>query len=466
METPETASQSAAVNLKNELEELLRRRMGEQFRRYGLDLEKLLTPFKWKSLVLVIGNYSSGKSTFINEFLGREVQRMGQSPTDDSFTILSSLAEPDGQEREIPGSTMVNDDSLPFAPLRQFGNTLIAHLRLKEIDTPLLKELAIIDTPGMLDSVTEKDRGYEYLGVVGELARLADLIILMFDPHKAGTIKETYQAIRSTLPAATGPDRTLFVLNRIDECDSVKDLVRAYGTLCWNLSQMTGRKDMPRIFLTFAPTEEEHAEETLQNRDLWTNEREELKKAINSAPRLRLDHILQDVDRAVRELRLQVAALARYREGFYARLKGVIRTGLLAAVLAFFFGDLILKLLTGYPNKVFVEALLAGNLQASRWVWPIGLAMAAFILSYLYVQYLLFPRYVRHTLKKLDDLADLETDYERDLWQRVRERVHAFIATQGRRHLWVRHSKHLRQIDTFLNKDLRRIYQRLQQTAG
>ncbi|MEJ2033220.1 MAG: dynamin family protein [Deltaproteobacteria bacterium] len=303
METPGTASQSSAVSLKNELEELLRRRMGEQFRRYGLDMEKLLTPFKWKSLVLIIGNYSSGKSTFINEFLGKEVQRTGQSPTDDNFTILSSFAEPDGEERETPGSTVVNDEKLPFAPLRQFGNTLIAHLRLKEIDTPLLKELAIIDTPGMLDSVTEKDRGYEYLGVVGELAHLADLIILMFDPHKAGTIKETYQAIRSTLPAATGQDRTLFVLNRIDECDNVKDLVRSYGTLCWNLSQMTGRKDMPRIFLTFAPTEEEHAEQTLQNRDIWTNEREELKKAINSAPRLRLDHILQDVDRAVRELR-------------------------------------------------------------------------------------------------------------------------------------------------------------------
>ncbi|MDA8164269.1 MAG: dynamin family protein [Desulfobacteraceae bacterium] len=456
----ENTARASALKLKNELEDLLRRRMAGQFRRYGLDLEKLLTPFKWKSLVLIIGNYSSGKSTLINEFLGRNVQSTGQSPTDDGFTILSSPDTPEGGEREVPGPTVINDPQLPFAPLRRFGSRLIAHLRLKEIETPLLPELALIDTPGMLDSVTEKDRGYDYLGVVGELARLADLIILMFDPYKAGTIKETYQAIRSTLPATSGPGRTLFVLNRIDECDNLKDLLRAYGTLCWNLSQMTGRKDMPRIFLTFAP-EGEHARGALQDRQLWASEREELKKAIASAPRLRLDHVLQDVDRAVRELRLQVAALARYQEGFLARLKRVLRVGFTAAGLAFLFGDAALKLLAGTPGPVFAGGLLAGNLQAPHWVCPVGCAMAAVVLSYLDVQYLLHPRYLRHILGHLDELAAADTDYERDLWQVVRGRVRSAITGRDRTHLWMRHRRNLRRIDAFLGEDLRRIYQRL-----
>jgi EH domain-containing protein 1 len=451
-----------AANLKSELEELLRHQMGEIFTLYHLNLEELLTPFKWKSLVLIIGNYSSGKSTFINEFLGREVQRTGQAPTDDSFTILASPPEGRATEHEIPGGTLVNDERLPFAPLRQFGHSLLAHLHLKELETPLLKELAIIDTPGMLDSVTEKDRGYDYLGVIGELARLSDLIILMFDPHKAGTIKETYQAIRSTLPAASGQDRTLFVLNRIDECDNIKDLVRSYGTLCWNLSQMTGRKDMPRIYLTFAPQEGEGATENLPDLELWMKDRDELKKAINSAPRLRLDHILQDVDRCIRELRLQVEALVNYQRGFYARLRSVTRYGGLAALLAFFFGDLILKLTTGFPELIFIEALLAGNLEAHHWAWPIGFAMVAIIFSYLYVQHLLYPRYLRNTLGNLDGLVSVATAYEQDLWQRARERVQALIATKGRRYLWIRHRKHLRQIDSFLHKELHGIYQRLQ----
>jgi EH domain-containing protein 1 len=32
------------------------------------------------------------------------------------------------------------------------------------------------------------------------------------------------------------------------------DLLRVYGTLCWNLSQITGRKDIPMIHLTYSPT--------------------------------------------------------------------------------------------------------------------------------------------------------------------------------------------------------------------
>jgi EH domain-containing protein 1 len=453
---------SRAESLKVELEDLLRRGMGEIFSLYRVNMDELLIPFKWKSLVLVIGNYSSGKSTFINEFLGQEVQQTGQAPTDDSFTILASAADVYLTGHEIPGPTLVNDDRLPFAPLRGFGPHLLSHLRLKAIESSLLKEVAIIDTPGMLDSVTEKDRGYDYLGVVGELARLSDLIILMFDPHKAGTIKETYQAIRSTLPAASGQDRTIFVLNRIDECDNINDLVRSYGTLCWNLSQMTGRKDMPRIYLTFAPRDRSATAANLPGLDIWMNDREEIKEAINSAPRLRLDHLLQDVDRSVRELRLQIEALRTYQARFFTRLRAVARSGFLLAGIAFLFGDFILRLTTGYPKPVFLEALLTGRLEASHWVLPTGFAMIVIILSYLHIQHLLYPRFQAEALASLDNLVAPATAYELDLWQRARERVRFLIAGKGRLHLWTRHRKHLRQIDAFLDTGLRRIYQRLQ----
>ena len=88
--------------------------------------------------------------------------------------------------------------------------------------------------------------------MVGDLAEIADLILILFDPHKAGTIREAYTSIRDTLPKSTFEDRIMFVLNRIDECVSLKDLLRVYGTLCWNLSQITGRKDIPAIYLTYS----------------------------------------------------------------------------------------------------------------------------------------------------------------------------------------------------------------------
>ena len=59
----------AAKALIKKLDKLLRGKMAPIFKRYGVSMYDLLTPLKWKPLVLVIGNYSSGKSTFINEHI-------------------------------------------------------------------------------------------------------------------------------------------------------------------------------------------------------------------------------------------------------------------------------------------------------------------------------------------------------------------------------------------------------------
>ena len=67
--------EKAARNLIKKLDKLLRGRMAPIYKRYGVSMQGVLTPLMWKPLVLVIGNYSSGKSTFINELLDMPVQR-------------------------------------------------------------------------------------------------------------------------------------------------------------------------------------------------------------------------------------------------------------------------------------------------------------------------------------------------------------------------------------------------------
>ena len=39
--------------------------------------------------VFVLGNHSSGKSSFINYVLKKNVQKAGVAPTDDGFTIIA-----------------------------------------------------------------------------------------------------------------------------------------------------------------------------------------------------------------------------------------------------------------------------------------------------------------------------------------------------------------------------------------
>ena len=440
--------------LSRSMEQSLKGRLRKIFREYGLDLEERLSALRWKPLVLVIGNYSSGKSTFINELIGKEIQRTGQAPTDDSFTIITSPEEGE-EEGLVPGSTVISMEELPFGRLRRFGEGLISHLWLKRVRSPFLEELAIVDTPGMLDSVTEKDRGYDYLGVVGELAKCADCILLMFDPHKAGTIKETYEAIRGTLPSATGEDRVLYCLNRIDECENLADLIRSYGTLCWNLSQMTGRKDMPRIFLTYAP---DRGGNPPPGAELWEREREELKEAVARAPRMRVSHMLQHVDKAVRELGLLVEAMEGFRKGLFRRMAGPLRWGGVAGALAFLAGDLLLKAATGHPESPLLSLLLNGSVSPKDLILP-GVN-AALVLSglTLYLRRLLFPRYLKAVLKAPESLVELESEYRRDLWTQVRPLVLSLLSDQAPRFVWMRHSKRLARIERFLAEDLKAFY--------
>jgi hypothetical protein len=55
--------------------------------------------------VLLLGNHSSGKSSFVNYILQRQVQVSGVAPTDDSFTIIA----PGNVDVDQDGNNRCND---------------------------------------------------------------------------------------------------------------------------------------------------------------------------------------------------------------------------------------------------------------------------------------------------------------------------------------------------------------------
>ena len=72
-------------------------------------------------MVLLLGNHSSGKSTFINYLLGTDVQKTGLAPTDDAFTVLSwerSEEEREGQAVNAFGGFKVQGRSDSGTPVR------------------------------------------------------------------------------------------------------------------------------------------------------------------------------------------------------------------------------------------------------------------------------------------------------------------------------------------------------------
>lgn len=419
-------------SLRTELLDLVEHHLSPVAIRYGYAETPLETNIKWRPQVLILGNYSSGKSTLINDFLGARIQATGQAPTDDSFTVIT-YGEPDPPEDDISvveerdGKFLLGDPEYPFEGLKKHGQRFASHFRLKKVNSPFLKNLAIIDTPGMLDSVTERDRGYNYQEVIGDLAQIADLILILFDPHKAGTVREAHTSLRDTLPAKTYEDRVLFVLNRIDECASLIDLLQVYGTLCWNLSQMTGRKDIPTIRLTYSPK----AARKNGNHGVGTddggflqyldNQRDNLKAAIQEAPRYRLDNLASFVETHADRLSHMLEGLRNYRRRMLKFKWGLSVLGLVASLsvaAAGVFGLIFAGLLPG------PEPMLMG-------VGGGGITLLLWILWMTIVTRYLTRRKRRKIMNSPDQLTPLENQTRRDSWRAVKAGVTDFLERTG-----------------------------------
>ncbi len=444
-----------ASKLQTEIQNRVNKKIAPLFSKYDMDFSSLESSMKWKPIVLIIGNYSSGKSTLINELIGADIQRTAQAATVAACSVIT--AEGSNRPEEVPGSTLVNDDRLPFVKFKQYGEKLISHMCLKNIDSPTFENMAIIDSPGMLDATTEKDRGYDYMEVLGEFAKMADLIVLMFDPHKAGTIKETYSAIRNTLPEKSGEDRIVFVMSRIDECDNISDLVRSYGTLCWNMSQMTGRKDIPHIYLTYAP----ELTNSVKAQDSWPQERKELMEKIYAAPNLRLNHILEDIDRQVNELGIVSEALAEFtqRGRKLFRKIGKITVGL--AVALFCFGDVITNSLISLPKQTLISSLRGEGLTVTSLIMPLLFLRGTLAVGMLIFNNFGFKGLLKKSLSDSSDLVDLDTEYRKNLWNKMAGKTEKLIQNSGSKDIWQGHISNQNKIRRFLDEDLKKYYDKL-----
>lgn len=319
--------------------------------------------------VLFLGNHSSGKSTFVNFLLGTPVQKTGLAPTDDAFTVLQF----GGAEEERDGQAATSNPTLPFGALRSFGPEFLSHFRLKLRPAPLLRELTLIDSPGMIDAAREgSGRGYDFTGVVRWFAERADVVLVFFDPEKPGTTGETLQVF---MDALRGLDhKLLIVMNKMDRFVSLQDFARAYGALCWNLGKVLSKKDLPHIFTTYVPVEGA-AKPELPAKDFDTA-REELVAEIRRAPARRVDNLLTQLEDHARRLTMHARVITeagRLLRRFRWKLTGMtallVLTGALAGTVALQFGasaGLLLAIWGGTALLAAGAGLLSQQLSRSH----------------------------------------------------------------------------------------------------
>ncbi|PSC74976.1 EH domain-containing 1-like [Micractinium conductrix] len=266
--------------------------------------------FEAKPSVLLLGQYSTGKSTFIKYLLGRDYPgiHIGPEPTTDRFVVVMHGPE----ERRTPGNTLVVQPDRPFTGLQQFGSGFLSKFEAAQCDNRLLEEVTLVDTPGVLSGEKQRiERSYDFVQVCGWFAARCDLVLLLFDPHKLD-ISDEFKAVISTLRGHD--DKVRVVLNKADSVDP-QQLMRVYGALMWSLGRIFRSPEVCRVYIgsfnAGAPIREDV---NPAGRPLFEREQEDLLHDLYDIPARSCDRRVADFVKRVRAAKIHFLIMGHLRK--------------------------------------------------------------------------------------------------------------------------------------------------------
>jgi GTPase SAR1 family protein len=289
------ANDASSKFIVKKLKELYHNHVLEAEKRYHLHFNFDLptdgaindSEFDASPMVLLIGQYSTGKTTFVSHLLGEDFPGMhiGPEPTTDKFMALfyggdknndgsdetsgkyingfpkktrgmqldddsvRSIATDgiiDARGRLVKGNTLTVTPTLPFSSLSQFGSAFLNHFVGSSSSSPLLKRITFIDTPGVLSGEKQRiNRTYDFAQVAKWFADRSDLILLLFDAHKLD-ISDEFKNVIDTI-RHYNDDKIRCVLNKADAVTR-EQLVRVYGSLMWSMGKIFDSPEVVRVY--------------------------------------------------------------------------------------------------------------------------------------------------------------------------------------------------------------------------
>jgi len=174
----------------------------------------------WWPLISVLGVYSSGKSSFINHFLGYRLQDTGNQAVDDKFTVICFTDEKN--VRVLPGLALDADPRFPFFRVSRAideaaqgeGRRIDAYLQLKTCPSEKLRGKILIDSPGF-DADAQRT---STLRITDHIIDLSDLVLVFFDARhpESGSMHDTLEHLVRRSIGRRDSNKFLYVLNQID----------------------------------------------------------------------------------------------------------------------------------------------------------------------------------------------------------------------------------------------------------
>ena len=206
------------------------------------------TQIPWWPLVSILGVFSAGKSSFINSYLQRSLQKTGNQAVDDKFTVICFGDSSTG--KVLPGLALDADMRFPFYRISDElekvssgeGQRVDAYLQLKVTDSPVMRGKILIDSPGF----DADDQRTSTLRLTDHIMSISDLVLVFFDARhpEPGAMQDTLTHLVGNTVERSDSNKFMFVLNQMDTAareDNSEEIVGAWQRALSQKGLTTGR---------------------------------------------------------------------------------------------------------------------------------------------------------------------------------------------------------------------------------
>merc|ERR1719412_2668481 len=204
----------------------------------------LLAPRK-KITIMLMGNHSAGKSSFINWYIEEHVQRTGVAIETQGFSFVTS-----GRRRESLTGNATLHLYPHFKPLQAMPG--VVDYLSTEISTSKQKKFPLVtfvDSPGLVDG--DMCYPFDVNEAILWLAELTDMVFVFFDPIGQALCKRTLNIVEKI--SEKHAERMRFYLSKADEAGHESDRQRVMMQIVQELCKRPGLNrtgfDMPTIYV-------------------------------------------------------------------------------------------------------------------------------------------------------------------------------------------------------------------------
>lgn len=261
--------------------------------------------FEARPQVLMLGQYSTGKTSMVKWLSGRDTPYFDirPQPSTDKFMAIVHGNE----ERLIYGNAAICLPQLPYQGLAAFGASLLGSFHALAMPADILQEITFIDTPGVLAGSKQRiGRDYDFAQVASWMAERADLVLLSFDAHKLDISDEFQEVMEVLRPHAS---KVRCVLNKADQIDAT-NLVRVYGALLWNVGKVLRTPEVARVYISSFWDEEYRYKE---HKVLFDEDKQALLKELYTLPRSALLRKINEFVARVRRVKAHVCLVTHIK---------------------------------------------------------------------------------------------------------------------------------------------------------